>query len=134
MNEDRMLELADEVQDLRKQKVDIETSLKVINEKLQNTEWELISIMTDKEVDSFKRNGFNFVVATKEFRSANPETKDELYLQFRERGMDYLFTINAQTLSATVKDMMENNDGKMPDWLEGKINTFEKQTLSIRKG
>ena len=90
--------------------------------------------MTDREVDSFKRNGVNFIIATKDFRSANPETRDELYLQLRNRGMDYLFTVNAQTLSAKVKEMIEENEGTMPEWLNGLINTYEKQTLSIRKG
>lgn len=133
-NQDRMMQLADEVQNLRNQKIEKEQELKAINEVLQNTEWELISIMTDREVDSFKRNGVNFIIATKEFRSANPETRDELYLQLRNRGMDYLFTVNAQTLSAKVKEMIEENEGIMPEWLNGLINTYEKQTLSIRKG
>lgn len=133
MSEDVMMQLADDVQELRRIKGEVEKQLKDVNEKLLNREMQLISVMTDRELNSFKRNGVNFIVAIKEFRSANPETKDELYLQLRNRGMDYLFTVNAQTLSAKVKEMIEENDGTMPDWLEGLINTYEKQTLSIRK-
>lgn len=132
-NEDKMMTLADQVLDLRKIKSEVERQLKEVNQQLEDAEWELISVMTDKEVDSFKRNGVNFIVATKEFRSANPETKDELYLQLRNRGMDYLFTVNAQTLSAKVKELTEENEGVMPEWLNGLINTFEKQYISIRK-
>ena len=132
-NEDKMMTLADEVLELRKIKTDVERQLKDINAELESREWELISVMTDKEVDSFKRNGVNFIVATKEFRSANPETKDELYLQLRNRGMDYLFTVNAQTLSAKVKELTEDNEGVLPEWLNGLINTYEKQYISIRK-
>ena len=47
--------------------------------------------------------------------------------------MDYLFSINANTLSAKVKELTEENDGVMPEWLDGLINTFEKQYISIRK-
>ena len=132
-NEDKMMTLADEVLELRKIKTDVERQLKDINAELESREWELISVMTDKEVDSFKRNGVNFIVATKEFRSANPETKDELYLQLRNRGMDYLFSVNAQTFSAKVKELTEDNEGVLPEWLNGLINTYEKQYISIRK-
>ena len=132
-NEDRMMELADKVLDLRSKKTELEKQLKELNGELDDTEFELISIMTDKEVDSFKRNGVNFIVATKEFRSANPESKDTLYSELRNRGMDYLFTVNAQTLSAKVKELTEENEGIMPEWLNGLINTFEKQYISVRK-
>ena len=131
--EDKMLEVADKVCELRKQKADLDAQIKVVNKELEQTEWELINIMTDKEIDSFKRNGVNFVIATKEFRGANPETKDELYLQFRNRGMDELFTINAQTLSAKIKELTEDNEGVMPEWLDGLVNVFEKTYISIRK-
>lgn len=133
MDEDRMITLADSVLELRQTKEEIERQLKEVNKRLEESEVELISVMTDRELDSFKRNGVNFVVATKQFRSANPETKDELYLQLRNRGMDYLFTVNAQTLSAKVKELIEGNDGTMPEWLDGLINTYEKQYVSIRK-
>lgn len=131
--EKKMTDLADYILSLRETKMEIEKRLKDINKQLEDTEWHLISVMTDNEVDSFKRNGVNFIVATKEFRSANPETKDELYLQLRNRGMDYLFTVNAQTLSAKVKELTEDNEGVLPEWLNGLINTYEKQYISIRK-
>lgn len=128
-----MGEVADKVLQLREQKYDLETQVKEINKQLEEAEWQLIEIMTNKEMDSFKHRGISFSLATREFKSANPETRDELYLQFRNRGMDYLFTINANTLSAKVKELTEENDGVMPEWLNGLINTFEKQYISVRK-
>ena len=128
-----MEQVAEKVLELRDQKYELETQIKAINKQLEESEWQLINIMTDKEMDSFKHKGINFALATREFKSANPETKDELYLQFRNRGMDYLFTINANTLSAKVKELTEENEGVMPEWLNGLINTFEKQYISIRK-
>jgi len=129
-----MEQVAEKVLEIREQKTELETQLKAINKVLEETEWQLINIMTDKEMDSFKHKGINFTLATKEFKSANPETKDELYLQFRKHDMDYLFTINANTLSAKVKELTEENEGVMPDWLDGLINTYEKQYISVRKG
>lgn len=129
----QMEELADKVLVLRDKKGELESALKEINKELEHTEFELIAIMADRDIDSFKRNGINFIVATKEFRGANPETKEELYARFRELGMDYLFTINAQTLSAKVKELTEENDGVTPEWLDGLINTYEKTYISVRK-
>ena len=129
-----MQQVAEKVLEIRDQKYEVETQLKAINKALEETEWRLISIMTDKEMDSFKHKGVSFTLASREFKGANPETKDELYLQFRNRGMDYLFTINANTLSAKVKELTEENDGVMPEWLDGLINTYEKQYISVRKG
>lgn len=131
--EQAMEQVAERILELREDKFDLETKIKAINKELEDTEWQLINIMTDKELESFKHKGISFTVAKREFKSANPETKDELYLQFRNRGMDYLFSINANTLSAKVKELTEENDGVMPEWLDGLINTFEKQYISIRK-
>ena len=131
--EQAMEQVAERILELREDKFDLETKIKAINKELEDTEWQLINIMTDKELESFKHKGISFTVAKREFKSVNPETKDELYLQFRNRGMDYLFSINANTLSAKVKELTEENDGVMPEWLDGLINTFEKQYISIRK-
>ena len=100
---------------------------------VDEAEWQLIEIMTTKEMDSFKHKGIGFVLAKKEFKSANKERCEELYREFRNRGMEDLFTINSNTLSGKVKEMTEENDGVMPEWLNGLIETREKQYISIRK-
>lgn len=131
--EQAMEQVAEKILEIREEKFNLETRLKALNKELEDTEWQLINIMTDKELESFKHKGISFTVAKREFKSANPETRDELYLQFRKHDMDYLFSINANTLSAKVKELTEENDGVLPDWLNGLINTYEKQYISIRK-
>jgi hypothetical protein len=42
-------------------------------------------------------------------------------------------TIHAQTLSSFVKELTEENDEELPDWLIGKVNIFEKTTVGVRK-
>ena len=42
-------------------------------------------------------------------------------------------TVNANSLSAFVKEQMADNDDVLPDWLEGKVNVFDKVTIGIRK-
>ena len=132
MNE-TILEIADKYLEKREKKSELETQIKDVNKELESLEKELIGLMTDNEIDSFKRNGILYSVVTREFQSANPERKEELYLQMKQKGFEHLFTINTNTLSATVKELIAENDGKLPDWLEGLINQTEKQSIRIKK-
>lgn len=132
MNE-TILEIADKYFEKREKKSELETQIKDVNKELESLEQELIGLMTDNEIDSFKRNGILYSVVTREFQSANPERKEELYLQMKKKGFEHLFTINTNTLSATVKELIAENDGKLPDWLEGLINQTEKQSIRIKK-
>ncbi|HIT61858.1 MAG TPA: hypothetical protein IAC38_00205 [Candidatus Caccovivens faecavium] len=132
MNE-TILEIADKYLEKREKKSELETQIKDVNKELESLEQELIGLMTDNEIDSFKRNGILYSVVTREFQSANPERKEELYLQMKQKGFEHLFTINTNTLSATVKELIAENDGKLPDWLEGLINQTEKQSIRIKK-
>lgn len=132
MNE-TILEIADKYLEKREKKSELETQIKDVNKELESLEQELIGLMTDNEIDSFKRNGILYSVVTREFQSANPERKEELYLQMKQKGFEHLFTINTNTLSATVKELIAENDGKLPDWLDGLINQTEKQSIRIKK-
>ena len=132
MNE-TILEIADKYLEKREKKSELETQIKDVNKELESLEQELIGLMTDNEIDSFKRNGILYSVVTREFQSANPERKEELYLQMKQKGFEHLFTINTNTLSAIVKELIAENDGKLPDWLEGLINQTEKQSIRIKK-
>lgn len=132
MNE-TILEIADKYLEKREKKSELETQIKDVNKELESLEQELIGLMTDNEIDSFKRNGILYSVVTREFQSANPERKEELYLQMKQKGFEHLFTINTNTLSATVKELIAENGGKLPDWLEGLINQTEKQSIRIKK-
>lgn len=57
--------------------------------------------------------------------------KPELWAAMRENGFDNLFSINSQTLSATVKELITENGGVLPEWLDGLIKIAEKNTIRI---
>ena len=133
MENNELFTLSDKYLETRDKKQCLEQELKDVSKLLEQIELELIDRMTDSEIDSFKRNGVLFSMVSREFDSANPETKEELYQRFKERGYENLFTINANTLSGFVKESKKENEGVLPDWMEGLINTYEKQTIRIRK-
>lgn len=133
MTETKMLVLADQLKELRDRKSELDFEIKELNEHIEDTERELIEEMTTEEIETFKRNGVMFVLVKKEFPSAVPERKAELYDVMKEQGFEHLFTINAQTLSATLKELKSNNGEALPEWLDGLVQTTEKASIQVRK-
>ena len=82
-----------------------------------------------------QRAGTLFYLTTKTYASSDKEHKDELFDALRNEGYGSLITetVNANSLSAFVKEQMSENDDVLPDWLEGKVNVFDKVTVSLRK-
>ena len=58
-----------------------------------------------------------------------------MFKALRSEGYGSLITenVNANSLSAFVKEQMADNDDILPDWLEGKVNVFDKVTVGLRK-
>ena len=133
MNDNSMLTLADRLSDLKDQKSDLMAQLKDLNRQIDEASSSLVQMMVDQECTSFHRGSHMFVLAVKEYLSAIPEEKDELYAQMRLHGFDHLFTINTQTLSATVKELKSNNDDILPEWLEGLIRIYEQPSIRVTK-
>lgn len=133
MNEKRMLELADQLKNLRELKAELQADVKDVTAKIDAVEASLIEIMTAEECTGFKRGNSTFSLVVKEFPGAVPECKEELYAQMKEHGFEHLFTINSQTLSATVKELKANNDDTLPDWLDGLISIYEQPSIRVSK-
>ena len=133
MNEKSMLTAADTLKALRDEKSALQAKLKEVQEGIDAVETELIQYMTDEECTGFDRNGIRFSLVIREYPGAVPEEKEELYRRMRTHGFDHLFTINTQTLSATVKELKANNDDVLPEWLEGVIQIFEQPSIRVSK-
>lgn len=133
MPNSRMLEIADRLKELRDKKADLDFQAKALGEEIALVEQDLIQCMTDEECESFKHNGINFTLVIREYPAAVPEMKATLYEKMKRRGFGHLFTINSQTLSATLKELKANNDDVMPSWLDGLVKVAEKSTIQIRR-
>ena len=134
MDENKRFELAEFLKELRDQKSELEEKVKGINAEIESVTAELIADLIANESTGFNHKGYNFTLVVKEYPSAETDRKDELYDVMKRKGFDHLFTINSNTLSATVKELKANNDDTLPSWLEGLIKVAEKATIQIRKG
>lgn len=130
-----MFELADKLKNLKERKAELAEETKANNAEIEQAEFQLSQLMASTETQSFQRAGTLFYLTTKTYASANKEQKDELFDALRNEGYGSLITetINANSLSAFVKEQMADNDDILPDWLDGKVNVFDKVTVGIRK-
>ena len=130
-----MFELADKLKDLKERKAELAEETKANNAEIEQAEFQLSQLMASTETQSFQRAGILFYLTTKTYASANKEQKDELFDALRNEGYGSLITetINANSLSAFVKEQMSENDDVLPQWLDGKVNVFDKVTVSLRK-
>ena len=129
----KLLELSDRLKELRTQKSDLEREVKGINEEIDGVTTEMIDLMTTEELTSFNRNGTTFSLVTQEYPAPEPERKGELWEVMKKNGFEDLFTINSQTLSATVKELIAANGGVLPEWLDGLIKIAEKNSIRVAK-
>ena len=131
----QLFELADELKALRDRKDALEAELKQVNMDIDNVDWHLSTLMAETETQNFTRAGTMFCLTTKTRASAREGMKDELFAALRSEGFGDLIyeTVNANSLSAFVKEQIAESGDVLPDWLDGLVNVFEKTTVGVRR-
>ena len=61
--------------------------------------------------------------------------KEELYAALKENGCGDLVyeTVNANSLSAFVKEQIAENQDTVPEWLSGLVHVYEQTSVSVRQ-
>ena len=133
--EGSMLEWADRLKALRDRKADLEAEIKDVNMQIDDADWHLSNLMADSETQNFTHAGTTFCLTTKTRASAKAGLKDELFRALRSEGFGDMIveTVNANNLSAFVKEQIAENGDTLPDWLDGLVSVFEKTTVGVRK-
>ena len=135
MESNELFALADELRALKEAKKYAEQELKEITEEMDRVDAILAQRMADTETQNFTRNGTMFCLTSTTRASAAAGRKDDLFAALREAGFGDLVyeTINANSLSAFVKEQTAENEDVLPVWLDGLVNVFEKTTVGVRK-
>ena len=133
MDSEKMFEMADRLRGLRDEKAEMEKRLKEINGEIDETDFRLSELMAETETQNFTLAGMMFCLTSKTRAAAG--RKDELFAALRGEGFGDLVyeTVNANSLSAFVKEQIEENGDVLPEWLNGLVNVFEKTSVSLRK-
>ena len=132
---EKLFELADRLKALRDEKKETEQRVKDIGAELDEVDAALAQLMTDTETQNFTRSGTMFCLTNTTRASAIADRKDDLFDALRTEGHGGLIyeTVNANSLSAFVREQMAENDDALPDWLDGLVNVYEKTTEGVRK-
>lgn len=128
-----IFKLADELKQLRDVKKEAELNVKEINAEIEKKQAQLIELMINEEIGSFKRGDHNFYINTRTFASVKAGQKPKLIEWIKKTPHAGMVRedINTQTLSAWVRELSEN--GELPEELNNYVNVFEKQSINIRK-
>ena len=135
MESNDLFALADELRELKETKKRLEDELKAAGLEIDRVDAELAQLMADSETQNFTRNGTMFCLTTTIRASAASGRKDELFDALRVAGFGDLVyeTVNANSLSAFVKEQTTGNGDALPQWLAGLVTVFEKTTVGVRK-
>lgn len=135
MESNDLFALADELHELKETKKHLEDELKAIGLEIDRVDAVLAQRMADSETQNFTRNGTMFCLTSTIRASAAAGRKNELFEALREAGYGDLVyeTVNANSLSAFVKEQTAENDDSLPQWLDGLVTVFEKTTVGVRK-
>ena len=135
MESNELFALADELRELKETKKRLEDELKAVGLEIDRVDASLAQRMADTETQNFTRNGTMFCLTSTTRASATAGRKEELFEALREAGYDDLIyeTVNANSLSAFVKEQTTENRDALPEWLTGLVTVFEKTTVGVRK-
>ena len=127
--------LADRLKALRDEKADAEQRVKDLNDTIEEIDYQLATMMAESETQNFTHAGVMFSLTTRTRASATADRKEDLFQALRKEGFGDLVyeTVNANSLSAFVKEQIAENNDALPRWLDGLVNVFEKTTVGVRK-
>jgi len=132
-NPTQLFDIADKYLEARDKHDESARATKSLKDELEELEWQLIQTMEESDLKSFKRNGVNLTVAVTPCMSPEPDRKNELWDRMKEQGYESLFTIHSATLQSEIKRMADENDGQLPEWLDGLIKQFDRKSIQKRK-
>ena len=135
MEKSVIFEMADRLKSLKKQKKDLEDSVKALSSEIEELDRQLSDAMTEAELDRFSRNGSTFYLHSRLYASPSTGRKDAMMQALKQNGYGSLVveSVNSKTLSSFVREQMDANEGNIPSWLGDTISTYEKISVGIRK-
>lgn len=131
----KMMTLADKLLTLREKKATWEEKLEILKGEIEATEQRLIETMTQTDTQNFTHSGTQFSIRTSTHASAKAGRKLDLFDALRLEGFGDLITetVNANTLTAFVKEQREANDGQLPEWMGDLVSVYDEKRISLRK-
>ena len=134
-----LLELVDKYKELLDRKDSLAEQTKENNKELEDLKKELSAKMIEEECPTISRDGFRYTLQDKvTYNKKSEEDLSKLDVSFfdfvREEGLGDIIqeTVNARTLSSTIKSLVEEV-GELPEQYLDYINPYETYDIMKRK-
>jgi hypothetical protein len=135
VNSNPLLELASKLSALRERKEALKEEEKQLNDEIADVEQQLVDMMISEEMQNFTYSGKLFYLNQQVRVSPRAEVKEKVFAWLKDNGYEDLVyeTVNSNRFSAFCKELMEENDGELPEDLAGLVNVFERTAVGMRK-
>ena len=117
-----------------------EEGLKQTKKLVEEQEKAICDYMAENETSQITVDGYSYSLTNKTRYSKKADDKLEAegldFFEFlREEGLGDIIkeTVNAQTLSAQIRQIVEDNDDELPDEYDKYINAYDQVGLTRRK-
>lgn len=135
-----LTDLADKLGMAKKTKQWLADQVKINNQSIEDLQKELWELMVDNDLQSFNYKGTTFALSETVYGSPVAGMATEVYDWLKTNGYDSLVkeTVNANSLSALIRELMEGSDGlkdisNIPEDLASLLNIYPRQIISMTK-
>lgn len=132
-----MLVLADTIAGDREKLRKLKEEERILRAKLEAEKAELAEMMTEEEVNNFRRGDRQFILTRNLHAGVRGGRQDDFFEWLRKNDLGDLIreTVHVKTLESWVKSYRdeETSELDLPDELRDLLNIFEKPDISVRK-
>lgn len=130
-----ILELIDNYKELLDKKEALAEETKANNKEVEEARNALSQAMIDAEMPKVSRNGFLYSLQDKTKYSKKAGDSEEFLGFLEEEGLGDIIkrTVDARTLSSTIGEVVEENNGELPEGYGEYINVYQYYDISKRK-
>lgn len=128
--------LIDEYRELLDTKDRLKDETTANNKALEAKRQELVQAMIDAESPKISRNGFLYSLQDKtKYNKIGGCDEEAFFATLEEHGLGDIIkrTVSAQTLSGAMANIVEENDGELPEAFEDFIKPYQYYDVAKRK-
>ena len=131
----KLFDMIDEYKGLLDEKVELAEQTKTNNAAIEELRDKIAQVMIDEECPKVSRNGFLYSLQEKVKYNKKACDDDAFFEELEGHGLGDIIkrTVNAATLSSTMKELAEENDGQIPEEFEAFIGKYEFYDVAKRK-
>lgn len=129
--------LALRLRELKDRKTELDLQVKALGEAIKAAEAELVTAMTTEECANVTIKGYSYSLTSKEHYSVLAADRDlacDLIAPYGYAAENvYSSRFEARTFENIMREIVEQNDGVLPDEFDGIVSPFIQTGVTVRK-